>query len=364
DYQGVPRGDKKVKILETELIDEQNSRIYYSYEGTALLQSGPRTHNTFPLPRIPTQEGIFDPAVDEKGFNHATDPHYQDYDDYWYFWNPTRPGSRLKEGIHYDFVKADIQRIKRTDHSSPHYKKLVNSEGVIRVTAMFGMDDPSHSRNANRGKDLGALGYRGFRKGLLEMGFESTELSTSEKEKLFGGHKFLGFTLEKLTRETPRGKIEVLLFFGPSGISEPSRAFHYVFKDSLENSAVVLYDGHSGLGAHLDIDSIERAEGFKIQRHPKDYQIFFLNSCSSYSYYNLSYHKLKDAKNPTQYLDILTNGLETAFDETQKSNLALIKAVTRWATTGKEQSYQSLAKMMDAANLFAVNGDSDNKKDN
>ena len=135
-----------------------------------------------------------------------------------------------------------------------------------------------------------------------------------------------------------------------------SRPFHYLFKNALEHSSVMIYDGHSGLGAHLDIPSIEEMEGFKIERNPKDYQIFFLNSCSSYSYYNLSYHQLKERRHPTKYLDVLANGLETAFDETQTSNLALIRAIDQWATRGKKQTYQSLAKTMEADNLFFVSG--------
>lgn len=360
DYKGVPRGDKRIRVLGTQALDHQMTRVHYDYEGTVLLQKGPRTTNTFPLPRIPTKEGIYNPAVNDKGINKATDDLYQSFEDYWYFWNPTKRGSGLKEGFHYDIVKAQIQRIKSVERSYPHYEKLVNSDGVIRVSAMFGMDDPAYSRNALRGRDFGALGYRGFKKGLQEMGFETTEMSQDEKAKILGGHRFRGFTIEKLSKETPQGRIEVVLFFGPSGISEPSRPFHYVFKDALENSSVVVYDGHSGLGTHLDIDSIEQNEGFKIKHHPRDYQILFLNSCSSYSFYNLSFHKLKNRKQPTKYLDILTNGLETLFDDTQTANLALIRAINRWATKDKKQTYQSLAKMMDDFNLFAVNGDKDN----
>ncbi|MFM8316709.1 MAG: hypothetical protein ACKOA8_20705 [Deltaproteobacteria bacterium] len=359
-YLGVPRGDKEVEITGEELSGENTTRIHYNFKGTILLQKGPRTRHTFPLPRVPTEKGIYEPALDSNGFNRATDPHYQSFDDYWYFWNPTRKGSGLKEGLHYDMVKAQIERIRNTERSTPEYEKLVNSDGTIAISAFFGMDDPSHSSNAIRGKDLGAFGYRGFKKGLLAMGFQIQSLSLADKKSLLGGHHFQGFTLERLTKSTPAGNLEILLFFGPSGISEPSRPFHYLFKNALEHSSVMIYDGHSGLGAHLDIPSIEEMEGFKIERNPKDYQIFFLNSCSSYSYYNLSYHQLKERRHPTKYLDVLANGLETAFDETQTSNLALIRAIDQWATRGKKQTYQSLAKTMEADNLFFVSGDQDN----
>lgn len=359
-YKGVPRGDYEIRLLDSVVIPEGQTRVLYHYEGTILLQKGPRTKFSFPLPRTPTEKGIYQPALDTKGVNHSTDDHYQSFDDYWYFWEPTKEGSLLKEGVHYDVVNAQIERVKNRERSYPEYERLIRSNGVVRVSALFGMDEPSHSRNVNRGKDLGAIGYRNFRKGLADMGFLKEELTPSEREVIFDSHRFRGYSIERWTKETPKAMLEVVLFFGPSGISEPSRAFHYVFKDALENSSVVIYDGHSGLGAHLDLKEIEKEEQFKIKTHPNEYQIMFFNSCSSYSYYNTAYHLLKGERNPTQNLDILSNGLPTVFDETQKANLALVGAVDKWLNKGIRQSYQSLAQRMEADNLFVVSGDEDN----
>ncbi len=88
-----------------------------------------------------------------------------------------------------------------------------------------------------------------------------------------------------------------------------------------------------------------------------------LHSCTSYTYYNTNYFYRKSPKsvvNRTKSLDIMNNGLETAFDERQKINLTLIHAVDDWANGKEILSYPDLADKMDMSNLFGVNGDEDN----
>jgi hypothetical protein len=159
--------------------------------------------------------------------------------------------------------------------------------------------------------------------------------------------------------------IEILVFFGPTGIDEESAAFHYYFKDALENSAVMMYDGHSGLGGHLDLAGIESMRGFRFAPAKNRYQVYFFNSCSSYTYYNDMYFSRKRTQKDedgTKNLDIMTNGLATYFSTIQDANGALIKAIDTWASSGKWTSYQELAKQIDSDNLFGVNGDEDNPK--
>ena len=107
-----------------------------------------------------------------------------------------------------------------------------------------------------------------------------------------------------------------------------------------------------------------RGGGFKFRFDPNRYQIFFFNSCSSYTYYNTLYFNRKrdgrrglDAKG-TLNLDILANGSSTEFGV--ETDLDLVKAVILWARIGQWTSYQTLARRLDVGNLFAVNGDEDN----
>lgn len=143
--------------------------------------------------------------------------------------------------------------------------------------------------------------------------------------------------------------IVVRLFFGATGIDEKSKAFHYHFKDSLKNASVMIYDGHSGLGGHLDLEAIAEIEGFRITPNPNRYQIYFFNSCTSYTYYNTLYFTTKvrpksnvDSKG-TKNLDIMTNGLSTLFEVMHDTNMRLIRAIDLYAARNTWTSYQRLA---------------------
>src|SRR6185295_4508102 len=122
-----------------------------------------------------------------------------------------------------------------------------------------------------------------------------------------------------------------------------------------------------GLGGNLDLGAMREASHNSFQfNFPKNrYQIYFFNSCTSYAYYTDMFFDRKRVKNSadlkgSKYLDILATGLETAFDGSEKTDMALIDAIHQWAKTGQETSYQTLAVRMEADNLFGINGDEDN----
>lgn len=363
DVKGVPKGVHDVRIKKMERTEDDKTRVHYSFAGPVLIEKGPRSKDTFYLPRDPSYEGSYEPAIDPKtGINRSTDEHYQDFGDYWYFWDPWAKGSLLKNRVHFDKVNASFKRIKNTKHTYPEYENLVDKKtGTIPIAVFFGMDDEDHSRDAMRSNDLGAQGYRGFKAGLKKMGFKGRKMDSADMREILEGKRPTKPFVEIFEKETENGTMVVQVFYGPTGINEDNTAFHYFYKDALKNSSLMIYDGHSGLGGHLDIESIEDQEGFKIGVHPKKYQIFYFNSCTSYSYYNIPYSH-KGLAHPTKTLDILTNGLETEFDTKQTANLTLVRAIDEWATGGKKQSYQSFTKRMEQLNLFSVNGDEDNPR--
>jgi hypothetical protein len=70
---------------------------------------------------------------------------------------------------------------------------------------------------------------------------------------------------------------------------------------------VIIYEGHSGLGGNLNIPELEEKAG-KFQ-FPKKKQIFYFDSCSSYSYYLDHFNAYKTKTN----IDVVTNGLSSYF---------------------------------------------------
>jgi hypothetical protein len=94
--------------------------------------------------------------------------------------------------------------------------------------------------------------------------------------------------------------IQLQLYFG---VEEE----HEVYKRAVSQSDVFLYNGHSYIGeGPLDPENFTKAD------FPNSYQIFFIDSCLSFNYYNQDYFAFKDAG--TLDLDVISNGLESFSD--------------------------------------------------
>lgn len=363
EVQGVPRGDHEVNILQSTQTSEYTYQVQYEFNGTILLENSTKRTYSFFLPNNPYTIYL---ASSDRGNYPCTDPHYQSEGDFWYFWNPLQKGCPLKNPEHYQTVTAKIKKIPNTKISYPEYSRLVDSKGNIKISLLMGMDDPSLDRDPNTSRDINAENFRQIKKDLLALNFENSMASDTEIQKITpqtNQKPYIENFNKTFERDGKKISILVQIFYGPSGIEEESQNFHFAFKDALENSSVMIYDGHSGLGGHLDLPSIEQTENFKIKLNTKKYQIYFFNSCSSYSYYNsMFFDQKRTSTDPkgTKNLDILTNGLLTYFYAMHSTNMNLIKAILAWAEGKATVSYQALAKDIDSNNLFGINGDEDN----
>lgn len=379
-----PKGDHQVSGVSQaskKSGTDDTWEVSYTYQGTMQIKNGPVKSFYLYLPVNP--DTVYEDSAVGRRYP-CTDDHYSSEGDFWYFWNPYKKGCRLEEGTHFTKFQPDnLVRIPNTRLSYPDYGRLADSAGKITVHFLMGLDEPKNNgknRDPMDSNDVNAGTYRKIRQSLMkQMHFESAGAWSDDqiREVVPGDVKvrYLPY-VETLTKETNRQvkvgnsvrkvKIEVRLFFGPSGIDEEDRsAFHYFYKDALEHGSVVIYDGHSGLGGHLDLETIESENGFKIRFNP-NYQILFFNSCSSYTYYNLAYFARKETRSDpkgTKNLDILTNGLATSFYVLEGTNMALVQGIDLWASGRKPyRTYGDLAKAIDSSNLFGVNGDEDNPK--
>ncbi|MBI3019301.1 MAG: hypothetical protein HYY61_05360 [Deltaproteobacteria bacterium] len=362
EYKAVPKGNHEITDIK---ISSQKRNTYvarYHYQGTIVLENGPRQKYEIPLPNNP--ETIYEKGL-VNGRNPCTDPHYDIEKYFWYFWNPENDGCPLKEGRDYKKVTTQIQRFENTQNTYPEYERLVDDAGVIHISLLMGMDNPYLDRNPMISTDSNASNYQDIQSSLIQLGFKP--LGAWAEEQIFSvasSRPSVVPYVEELEKQDKKAKIVVRMFFGPSGMGELSHAFHYFLKDALENSSVMIYDGHSGLGEYLDLETMEQEEGFEMKPHPDRYQIYYFNSCSSYPYYNTMFFGRKASEadpNGTQNLDILTNGLSTFFYVLHDTNLAFIRAIDAWANGKARISYQKIAQEIDSGNLFGVNGDEDNE---
>ena len=360
-YTAVPKGDHSVTDVKVVSKNGTTITIGYKYTGTIVVQNGPKA--TYPI-YLPVNPATIFAAAMVGTNNPCTDHHYQSEEDFWYFWSPSHEGCKLKEGKDYTIVNAKIKRFVNSKLSYPEYQNLPDKNGNITVHALFGMDDPTLNRNPLNSTDINARNYRTFRNYLIKNGYTATTWSDAEvnavAKTLDGAAPFVE-TIQK-------GKLVYRFFFGPTGIDEDALGFHWFYKDALENASIMMYEGHSGLGGHLDLDSIESNLGETIKFSTR-YQIYFFDSCTSYRYYNTAYFARKiTASDPkgTKKLDIFTNGLATLFNAMPAASQALAVALEKALNLAKDGktlvSYQTLAKQIDSDNLFGINGDEDNVK--
>lgn len=373
-----PKEDHRIQINENSIERRSGTTwmIPYSYQGTIVLEKGPNKIYRFPLPVNPDK-------IYARGFvgqtNRCTDPDFQAEEDFWYFWSPAEVAKDyakcpLVEGEDFLWVDGKVDRgAAEAVTTYPEYHRLADSSGVIHLDLFYGMDDDTKGRDPYRSVDVNAEVYRKSAKYIRKLGIPLerwTKEQIGEIVKLGKKDKVPYVEQGELEFPSRNLKIRVRMFFGATGIDENSRPFHYFFRDSLENSSVMIYSGHSGLGAHLDLEAIAKLNHFRITPAKDRYQIYFFNACTSYTYYNASYFQRKrdgfrsefiDAKG-TKNLDILANGISTAFEVLHETDMVLLQAIYNYAERGTWTSYKRLAKAIDSDNLFTVNGDEDNPR--
>ncbi len=360
--QAVPKGDHTFQILKAQQVNSTTWRADYTYSGRILISQGSNTYSFF-LPIRPYEIWVKSLANNSNNPYPCTDSQHPQEGYFWYFFNPKAYGCNLKENVDYFSVQGQLQFLQNTKLTFPEYERLfVNGELTFDI--LFGMDNSSLDWNPRSSKDLSAQSYRQMKSVLSQWGYKGRVWTAEELQSFFGK---LGYYnqmpfVEQLAKITPKGKVTYRIFFGPSTIYD-GMGFQKFLSNSLMNSSIMLYAGHSGLGEYLNLDLIHSHSNLKLHANQNRYQIYFFNSCSSYPYYNSQYLNLKRTTTDplgTKNLDIITNGLSTLFLSIAPSSLTLMQAVESYSTFGVKMSYQDMMKKGDSNNLIGINGDEDN----
>lgn len=145
--------------------------------------------------------------------------------------------------------------------------------------------------------------------------------------------------------EAPRAfAVQFLVYFGVENDHAPHA---YATK----NSDVFFYNGHSYIGA----GPLDPAR-FTKDDFPSTYQLFWIDGCVSYNYYEKDYFPLKAGG--TKNLDVITNGIEAP---AWRSGHAMGQFLLRFLD-GKGASYRDLLlAARDTEALRVVDGELDNE---
>lgn len=299
---GVPRSDWRV-FVKNDSINNNRREIRYSVSGKVLMHKRVAKHllesGELRLPLPAEIDNFYD--------RNCTDAHYNSLGDFWYFWNPYRKGCEYLGRA--PFAQQVAIRINSTSQPDTSVK--------ARLDLLRG-----DNRN---GSEFLIYAVHGF--------------SESSKKESDEGPEHI-FELPLALPDGTEILVRVRSLLIDTSLESKSSAFAKSFKAAVEEADVIFYAGHSGLGGNLDIPSLEEKAG-EFQIDPKKRQLFFFDSCSSYSYFLEPFRSTKTKSK----IDILTNGLASYFHTSPATTRALFDVLLD--ETILDQSWQSIMKSME-----------------
>lgn len=288
-----------------------------------------------------------------RGKNRCTDEHYNSDGDFFYFWDPDKEGCPL-QGNTTDVLrlKGQLFKLANTTSTYPEYDRLYAKE-KLKIAVFIGyIDNPTN-------RDFGAYTYRGLRERLKAEGFDLLE--EQNLFRLSGNRTLSGVNHRAVLEKTIRNgfgqkmQVEVSLLLSETDYGLSDKTFHRYLVEAFETADIVTYDGHSGLGGNLDLNSLPTIN------FTSDYQIYFFNGCSSYPYFNGNYFAAKPGN--TMNLEIVTSGLPTLTSTSEDNMWTFLTPFI----SGHLTSWQNIMNRLEASNgeeesyLMGVNGDEDNQ---
>lgn len=339
--------------------------LHYDFKGRVVFhkgafRSGAERRVPVRLPLSP--DLIYDMGI-VRGANRCTDPHYSGEEDFWYFWDPELRGCPLAGGSPAILTTVGaLQPIPNTQLSYPEYDQLFGPNGngdLVDAWVFIGyINDIDNYRRVNR-RDDAVRALKFVDQDLRGRGFVLTEHRDAFREYA-DGRRVQGINYFKVYERRVRTlgrdvvmRVNVLL--ADTDVGSRDRTFHRYLVPAMERGDIIIYDGHSGLGANVDLATLPN-----IRFNPRKYQIMFFNGCSSYPYFNGAFFR---AKGGTQHLDIVTSGLPT-FSDSAGPNI--VTFLDRFID-GEPRSWQKILSELEVSNgqngtyLTGVNGDHDNR---
>ena len=296
---GSPRSDVDITVQHVEY-DDYRATITYKINGRMLL------HNTVANSAIKsgTLSIPLPNAFDNIYVKKCTDSYYTGFDDYWYFWNPYREGcEKLQNQPLSTKVSISIKPTReRKIEQTPRLDLLRGANGNGDLFSMFivhGFSDASSDPKDDARENVDQL-----REYLLNNEFTERVIRAGLQRPLSIYNKQLVL---------PNGKIidvEIKSLLVNTDSESRSVTFPRFFKEAVETADVIFYSGHSGLGGNLDLDLLIDRAGQGPFNFPKNKrQLFFFDSCSSYSYYLVPFSEQKTKAR----IDVITNALASYF---------------------------------------------------
>jgi hypothetical protein len=295
---GAIRSNLKIKILQSRSDAFGNRVITYSANGKMLLQN-------VVLKTIRDQKKMLVPMpyqLDHIYDQNCTDEYYDSLADYWYFFNPFKKGCEFLLDLPYTknveiFISEGTSQVKNAQMDLVSLRSNNQNSSKFSIYVIHGFAESSKNKY-----DDGRIAFQQFNDYLKNLKFNEKKLYENTSRPL---HIYT----KRLDLEDGKNiEVEIKHLLVESGIESKGVSFAKFFKEAVELGDVIIYSGHSGLGGNLDIPLLEEKAGrFQFTKNKK--QIFFFDSCSSYSYYLDPFLEQKSGSS----IDLITYGLSSYF---------------------------------------------------
>ena len=397
-------GEKKMitNIKVKNLKKQDYDLVSYSFKSKALFDKD--AFGRKKTIRVPIKLPLLPSEIYQYGLvgsvNKCTDKHYNGEGDFFYFWDPDKRNCPLKgNSEHVLRFSGQLKKLSKSRRTRPPYEKIFGDNGngdVTRIDLFFGYVDDKSPRNLyhymkqtlkimnpnsslNKVDDSIISAYEmadfleeeGFSlsKRVLYGSFERRQVKKLERKNIHVEHLATSEEGDSpgekrtYTKVFSSGKeVQVNIVISDTAAQEEGEEKTTLFKNSLENALmkadIIQYEGHSGLGANLDLNELY---GNKDLFDPDKAQIIFINGCHSYSYYKDLFFK---AKNNSKNLDLILSGLSTLSDDAANNTKAFIKYFLN-PEKKRKISYQAILNAIEKSNndengtyLTSVFGDS------
>ena len=284
-------------------------------------------------------------------------------DDFWYDWDLHYPGCNLRDDSR-NLIRTSgtIEILPSTTSTYPDYSRLYGNNfngNTLQIASFFGYIGNTSIHHANR-RDDSYKAMNILSKHLVELGYEQTSVMANFRMyrdgRIFhdGSNILRVYEKQDVLAGGRHISVRVQLLLADSDSESTDVTFQRYFEQALTTADVIHYDGHSGLGAYLDV-----ARFPNVQWNPEKYQAIYFNACSSYPYFNGAFISAKGGKN----LNVVTSGTATLTDSSAPNAIAFLDPFLQ----GHLASWQKILGSIETSNgedgtyLNGVSGDENNE---
>ena len=221
-------------------------------------------------------------------------------DTLWYDFKPvTTTGCEIDEGDALDVMAGVRKHPRITTDKRPESERFWQDD-VLRMVLVHGTDSASSYNKS----DTGVRQYDKF-KDKLKSAYPEHEISEGDTNYQIYDDWTFSTTIPRLGGGEGTLVVNLLL---TTSLKYIGSSFDARFGELSKDADIISYGGHSGLSKNI------KAIAHKEKANPKQYQVWFLDGCSTFAYLDTSLvdrrremHGAEDDPYGTKYLDLVLN---------------------------------------------------------